>query len=287
MKTRQNHYNKTNPCTNGLHNDRHKIVNKILAASKNTKNEKTLKPHWPWDLGHNYLTMYYKGSHGQCINECVWLCSNKTLFMDTKTKFYTILTFYKVLLVISSFFPTTWKYKTHSHLMGHTEMDGRLDLVHRIYFADLWYEATRTHTLLVKTEIVQWLWKQFDSFSESWTFTYYMIQPSHSGIYPRGKEAYNLLKPAAIAKLLQSCPTLCDPIDGSPPGSPVSGILQARTLEWVAISFSNAWKWKVKVKSLSCVRLFATPWTEAYQAPPSMGFSRQEYWRRVPLPSPS
>ena len=90
----------------------------------------------------------------------------------------------------------------------------------------------------------------------------------------------------AAAKLLQSCPTLCDPIDGSPPGSPISGILQARTLEWVAISFFNAWKWKVKVKSFSHVRLFTTPWTKAYQAPPSMGFSRQEYWSGVPLPSP-
>ena len=88
------------------------------------------------------------------------------------------------------------------------------------------------------------------------------------------------------AKLLQSCPTLCDPIDGSPPGSPVPGILQARTLEWVAISFSNVWKWKVKVKSLSHARLLATRWTAAYQASPSMGFSRQEYWSGVPLPSP-
>ena len=88
------------------------------------------------------------------------------------------------------------------------------------------------------------------------------------------------------AKSRQSCPTLCDPIDGSPPGSPVPGILQARTLEWVAISFSNAWKWKVKVKSLSRVQLLATPWTIAYQAPPSMGFPRQEYWSGVPLPSP-
>ena len=86
---------------------------------------------------------------------------------------------------------------------------------------------------------------------------------------------------------LQSCPTLCDPIDGSPPGSLVPGILQARTLEWVAISFSNAWKWKVKVKSLSRVRLLATPWTAAYQAPLAMGFSRQEYWSGVPLPSPT
>ena len=86
---------------------------------------------------------------------------------------------------------------------------------------------------------------------------------------------------AAAAKSLQLCLTLCDPIDGSPPGSPVPGILQARALEWVAISFSNAWKWKVKVKSLSRVWLFATPWTAAYQAPPSLGFSRQEYWSGV------
>ena len=91
---------------------------------------------------------------------------------------------------------------------------------------------------------------------------------------------------AAAAKSLQSCPTMCDPIDGSPPGSPVPGILQARTPEWVAISFSNAWKWKVKEKSLSRVQLVATPWTAAYQAPLSMGFSRQEYWSGVPLPSP-
>ena len=91
---------------------------------------------------------------------------------------------------------------------------------------------------------------------------------------------------AAAVKLLQSCPTLCDPIEGSPPGSPIPRILQVRTLEWVAISFSNAWKWKVKVKSLSRVWLFMTPWTAAHQAPLSMGFSRQEYWSGLPLPSP-
>ena len=90
---------------------------------------------------------------------------------------------------------------------------------------------------------------------------------------------------AAAAKSLQSCPTLCDIINRSPPGSAVPGLLQARTLEWIAISFSNAWKWKVKVKSLSCVQLLLTPWTAAYQAPPSMGFSRQEYWSGLPLPS--
>ena len=96
------------------------------------------------------------------------------------------------------------------------------------------------------------------------------------------------LEPAATAaKSLQSCPTLCDPIDGSPPGSPVPGILQARTPEWVAISFSNAWEWKVKVKSLSRVQLFGTPSTAAHQAPSSIGFFRQESWSGVPLPSPT
>ena len=93
------------------------------------------------------------------------------------------------------------------------------------------------------------------------------------------------LQLAAAAKSLQLCPTLCDPIDGNPPGSPVPGILQARTLEWGAIAFSNAWKWKVKVKSLSHVRPLT--WTAAYQAPLSIGFSRQEYWSGVPLPSPA
>ena len=95
------------------------------------------------------------------------------------------------------------------------------------------------------------------------------------------------LAAAAAAMSFQSCLTLCDPIDGSPPGSPVPGILQVRTLEWVAISFSNAGKWKAKVKSLSRVRLLVTPWSAAYQAPPPMGFSRQEYWSGLPLPSPS
>ena len=97
---------------------------------------------------------------------------------------------------------------------------------------------------------------------------------------------FNMLSATAAAKSLQLCLTLCDPMDGSPPGSPVPRILQARTLEWMAISFSNAWKWKVKVKSLSRIRLLATPWTAAYQAFPSMAFSRQEYWSGLPLPSP-
>ena len=103
---------------------------------------------------------------------------------------------------------------------------------------------------------------------------------AHTFLYPYAAAA------AAAAKSLQLCPTLWDPIDGSPPGSPVPGILQARTLEWAVISFSNAWKWKVKVKSLSRVQHLATTGTAAYQAPPSMGFSGQEYWSGVPLPSP-
>ena len=96
------------------------------------------------------------------------------------------------------------------------------------------------------------------------------------------------LAAVAAAKSFQSCLTLCDPIDGSPPGSPIPGTLQARTLEWVAISFSNAWKWEVEVKSLSCVRLLATPWTAAHQAPPSMGFScRQTLLLSEPPGKPS
>ena len=100
--------------------------------------------------------------------------------------------------------------------------------------------------------------------------------------YPTSRLNIKLIA-AAAAKLLQSCPSLCDPIDSSPPGSSAPEIFQARTLEWVAISFSNAWKWKVKVKLLSRVWLFGTPWTAAYQAPLPMGFSRQEYWSGLPL----
>ena len=125
---------------------------------------------------------------------------------------------------------------------------------------------------------------------------YKIMKPWHTGITSfksekkkrvQGEQVrcyYSQFKGAAAS--LQWCLTLRDPIDGSPLGSPVAGILQARTLEWVAISFSNAWKWKVNVKSLSRVRLLATPWTAAHQAPPSMGFSRQEYWSGMLLPSP-
>ena len=109
------------------------------------------------------------------------------------------------------------------------------------------------------------------------------LQPWNKKTLTPWKKSYD--QPDAAAKSLQSCLTVCDPVDSSPPSSSVPGILQARTLEWVAISFSNMWKWKVKVKLLSRVRLLATPWTTAYQAPASMGFSRQEHWSGVPLPS--
>ena len=110
--------------------------------------------------------------------------------------------------------------------------------------------------------------------------------PSIAGRFFTNWATWEVRYTAAAAKSLQLCPTLCNPIDGSPPGSPIPGILQGRTLEWVSISFSNTWKWKVKVKSLSCVQLLATPWTAAYQAPPFMGFSSQEYWSGEPLLSP-
>ena len=113
-----------------------------------------------------------------------------------------------------------------------------------------------------------------------WGYYYQDPKPLFSPLH------YRTFLAAATAKLLQSCPTLCDPTDGCPPGSTAPRILQARTLQWVAISFSNAWKWKVKVKSLSHVRLSATPWSAAHQAPPPMGFSRQEYWSGLLLPSP-
>ena len=122
-----------------------------------------------------------------------------------------------------------------------------------------------------------------DKFIMTWIHHYCIIQ----NIFAALSVLYTpLIYPCYPAKSLQSCPTLCNPTDGSPPGSPIPGILQARTLEWVAISFSNAWKWKVKAKSLSRVRLLATPCSAAHQAPPSMRFSRQEYWSGVPLPSP-
>ena len=130
-----------------------------------------------------------------------------------------------------------------------------------------------------------WIWERRKEISTQFTVNpIEVIWISYSFLWPSADFLH--MSAAAAAKSLQSCLTLCDPLDGSPPGSAVPGIPQARTLEWVAISFSNSWKWKVKVKLLSCVWLFITPWTAVYQAPPSMGFSRQEYWSGLPLPSP-
>ena len=132
---------------------------------------------------------------------------------------------------------------------------------------------------------MRWSGKAF-CYRDIWWDTWRSKEVGAPDIWMRRKhcrEDDGMCRGPATTKSLQSCPTPCDPIDGSPPGSPIPGILQARTLEWVASSFSNAWKWKVKVKSLSRVRLLATPWTAAHQAPPSLGFSRREYWSGVPL----
>ena len=134
---------------------------------------------------------------------------------------------------------------------------------------------------ILQARILEWVAmpsSRESSWPRDWTRISYISCIERWVLYqlvPPGKPS---LLPAAAAALLQSCPTLYDPIDGSPLSSPIPGILQAGILEWVAISFSNAWKWKVKVKLLSHVWLLATPWTAAHQAPPSMGFSRQEYW---------
>ena len=138
-----------------------------------------------------------------------------------------------------------------------------------IFFSSVWKWKVK----------VKWL-SHVQLFVIPWTVAY---QAPPSMGFPRQEYWSGLQLPSpkydhAAATSLQSCPTLRNPRDGSPSGSPNSGILQARTLEWVAISFSNVWKWEMKVKSLSRVRLLATPWTAAYQAPPSMGFSRLEYW---------
>ena len=121
------------------------------------------------------------------------------------------------------------------------------------------------YILLLSSLLSQFLWSAMQRYPLFSTFTLTILKTEMT------MEVLNA-NANANAKSLQSCPTLCDPIDGSPPGSAVPGLLQARILEWVAISFSNAWKRKVKVKSLIRVRLLATPWTTAYQAPLSMDF---------------
>ena len=155
----------------------------------------------------------------------------------------------------------------------------------------MWENSNETYILLcVKQPVgVQCITQGAQSQCSVTTWRGGMEREVGEGFRREGTYAYLMpihVAAAAAAKSLQLCPTLCDPIDSGLPGSPVPGIFPARTLEWVAISFSNAWKSKVKVKSLSRVQLLATPWTAAYQGPPSMGFSRQEYWSGVPLPSP-
>ena len=145
----------------------------------------------------------------------------------------------------------------------------------KILFPLLWWSWTPYHLYKIHIDVLFWEWSisfLFGLFLWGWSSYSYQVG-THAAAA------------AAAAKSFQSCLTLCNPIDGSPSGSSIPGILQARTLEWFDISFSNAWKWEVKVKSLSHVRLVTTPWTAAYQAPPSMGFSRLEYWSGVPLPS--
>ena len=132
--------------------------------------------------------------------------------------------------------------------------------------------------VMVPDAMILVFWKLSFKSTFSLSFTFIKRLFSSSSLSAIKGSVICICAAAAAAKSLQLCPTLCDPRDGSPPGSPIPGILQARTLEWLAIFFSNAWKWKVKVKLLSRVWLLATPWTAAYQAPPSMGFSRQEYW---------
>ena len=143
-------------------------------------------------------------------------------------------------------------------------------------YAHQYHSLKQTKKILKHLNISKAQWMNINPRKWSW------VQSSRQLLFKATGMLANTYIPAAAAKSLQPCPTLCDPTDGSPPGSPIPGTFQARTLEWVAISFSNAWKWKVKGKSLSRVRLLATPWTAAHQAPPSMGFSRQESWSGVP-----
>ena len=144
----------------------------------------------------------------------------------------------------------------------------------------------RTWWATILSVIKSWTWLSTHACTVSHRFRYQNDHVKCFIYWCFSLHAHKGAAAAAAVKSLQSCLTLCYPMDGSPPGSPVPGILQARTLEWVAISFSNAWKWKVNMKSLTCVLLLVTPWTAAYQAPLPMGFSRQEYWSGVPLPSP-
>ena len=154
-------------------------------------------------------------------------------------------------------------------LSSHPATGGGLWIYPYKWVYPTWLPVLKSWPVFVSSKMKIDLITQFKSFLIQWLSNFSEL---HLTLWP---SVYLRACIAATAKSLQLCPTLCDPIHGSPPGSPVPGILQARTLEWVAISFSNAWKWKVKVKPLGYVQPLATPWTAAYQAPPSMGFSRQ------------
>ena len=171
------------------------------------------------------------------------------------------------LLFASLLFTAIWKASSDSHFAF-------------LHFFSMGVVLIPVSCTVSRTSVHSWFLSPLQWFVSFSLAVHEFISSDHS------EQHFSFFETAAAAKSLQSCPMLCNPIHGSPWGSPVPGILQARTLEWVAISFSSAWKWKVKVKSLCHVRLFMSPRTAAYQAPPSMGFSRQEYWSGVPLPSP-
>ena len=170
--------------------------------------------------------------------------------------------------------PIIWPPDSNSWLIGKDPDAGKdwRQKEKRVTGWDGWM-ASLTQQTWTSTNSGRWWWTGKPGVLQSWGHEFgHDLTCTHTSTHP------SLHGAAAAAKSLHLCPTLCDPIDGSPPGSPVPGVLQARSLEWVAISFSNARKWKVKVKSLSRVRLLATPRTAAHQAPPSMGFSRQQHW---------
>ena len=189
---------------------------------------------------------------------------------------------------IQDYFPLGWTGWISLQSKGLSRVFSNTTVQKHLFFGAQLSLSSNSH-------IHTWLLENFDYMNfvgKEMYLLFNMLSRLHIAFLPKSKHLLIswLQSPSSViffAKSLQLCPTLCDPIEGSPPGSPIPRILQARTLEWVAISSSNAWKWKVKVKSLSCVRLLATPWTAAYQASLSMGFSRQENWSGVPLPSPS
>ena len=151
-------------------------------------------------------------------------------------------------------------------------------MIHDIYAALSHTHSFYKHNLPSTPPNLHFLWDRMVTSFADWD----QFLPKKPPSLPVESSLWSCVRAQSLSRVRDSCSAM----DCSPSGSSGHGILQARTLEWVAISFSNAWKWKVKVKSLSHARVLATPWTAAYQAPPSLGFSSQEYWSGVPLPSP-